>query len=370
MALTELFKNKFQKIYVDRASLNSPVAERFIQLFPNIIQITDGKPDLFSKGELTAQQYSLSKKTLFITPFVGHFFKRCPGAKKGLACCNYFVLNLGQQCDMDCSYCYLQSFINTPYMVIYSNIDKALEELETLYKDHKDSKVRIGTGEVIDSLSLDPLTLYSKHLIEFFRDKPNWNLEFKTKSNYVDQFLEQEHSGNVIVSWSINPQTVITNEEHLTASLSERLAAAKKCLDKKFQISFHIDPVVWHPEWKESYASLVQAITQSFSPSDFPYISIGALRFQPEQKNLMLERFGMKSWVNRAEMFKGAAGKMRYDQSLREEMFQFIIEQFKSNSPSWKVFLCMETPETWLKTTGSLPYKQEPIRSLFKPIGI
>jgi spore photoproduct lyase len=239
-----------------------------------------------------------------------------------------------------------------------------------MYKNGGGEKVRVGTGEVIDSLSLDPLTLYSRRLIEFFRDKPNWNVEFKTKSAFVDQFVDADHAGNVIVSWSINPQYIVENEEHKTASLHGRLAAARKCLDKKFQVAFHVDPVVWHPQWKESYSSLVDDICAVFKPSDMPYISLGALRFQPEQKDMMRERFGMKSWVNRAEMFSGAAGKMRYDRALREEMFQFIIGQFKAKDPAWKIFLCMETPETWLKTTGSLPYKQEPIRSLFKPIAL
>jgi len=364
------FAERFEKIYVDRASLNSAVAERFLNLFPERTEIVDGRPALFAKGELTADQYARSKRNLFITPFAGSFFKRCPGAKKGLACCNYFVLNLGQQCDMDCSYCYLQSFINTPYMVIYSNIEAALAELEAMYRDGGHEKVRVGTGEVIDSLSLDPLTLYSRRLIEFFRDKPNWNVEFKTKSSHVEQFLDVEHAGNVIVSWSINPQTVVANEEHRTASLAARLDAARRCLDKKFQIAFHVDPIIWHAEWKQSYSSLVDEVTARFSPDDMPYISLGALRFQPEQKDMMRERFGMQSWVNRAETFPGAAGKMRYDQELREDMFQFIIGEFKARNPRWKIFLCMETPETWLKTTGSLPYKQEPLRSLFKPIAL
>lgn len=367
---------KFEKVFIEQASLNSPLAERCLQLFPQEkIEIVSGKPQLFAKGDMSAEQYTKSKKNLFLTTHPGHFFKRCPGAKKGLACCNYFVLNLGQQCDMDCSYCYLQSFLNTPYTVIYTNIDQALIELSEIYQDHSQNKVRIGTGEVVDSLSLDPLTLYSHTLIDFFRDKPNWNLEFKTKSNYVEQFLvppfiKSPSAKNVIVSWSINPEYVVSQEEHGTATLAQRLDAARLCLENGFQIAFHIDPVIWHEGWKQNYQSLVNEISQRFSPNDFPYISLGALRFQTDQKDIMRERFGMKSWVNRAEMFKGSAGKMRYDQSLREEMFQFIIQAFKTKSPLWKIFLCMETPETWLNTTGSMPYKQDDLRSLFKPIAI
>ncbi len=362
---------KFEKVFIDQASVHSRLAEHCLSVFPSEkVEIVNGKPPSFAKGDMSAEAYRRSKKTLFLTDYAGDFFKRCPGAKKGLACCNYFVLNLGQQCDMDCSYCYLQSFLNTPYTVLYTNIQKALTELESLYKDHSSSRVRIGTGEVVDSLSLDPLTSYSHELVDFFRDKPLWNLEFKTKSNFIENLLSIEGSPHVIVSWSINPQYIVENEEHGTASLAARLTAARQCLDKGYQIAFHIDPVIWHEEWKENYSELVDQIHAQFVPEEMPYISLGALRFQPEQKDMMRERFGMKSLVNRAEMFKSATGKMRYDQSLREEMFQFIIKRFKDLNPKWKIFLCMETPETWLNTTGELPYRQDEIRSLFKPISL
>lgn len=362
---------KFEKVYIEKSSLQSPVANRCLDLFPSDkVSIVDGRPPFFTKGDMSAEDYSRSKKNLFLTQHPGDFFKRCPGAKKGLACCNYFVLNLGQQCDMDCSYCYLQSFLNTPYTVVYTNIEKALLEMQGIYNDHSQSRVRIGTGEVVDSLSLDPLTLYSQTLVDFFRDKPQWNLEFKTKSASIDVLLHTESSANVIVSWSINPQFVVEQEEHGTASLQERLNAARACLEKGYQIAFHIDPVIWHDDWMENYSKLVELIHQQFRPQELPYISLGALRFQSQQKDIMRERFGMQSWVNRAEMFKSSSGKMRYDQSLREEMFQFIIQKFKKLDPQWKIFLCMETPETWLNTTGDLPYKQDEIRSLFKPIHV
>lgn len=360
---------RFENVFIHHDSLESEVAQRAYEMFPREkIQVVADRPSLPDRGKLSVESFERSKKNLFITRHQGHFFKRCPGAKKGLACCNYFVLNLGLQCNMDCSYCYLQSFINTPYSIIYSNLDQALAELEDIYQKNQHDAVRVGTGEVIDSLSLDPLTLYSRKLIAFFKNKPKWRLEFKTKSDFVDQFLDCEHGNNVIASWSINPQPVISAEEHLTATLEERLAAAEKCLSKGFNIAFHMDPVIWHEDWKQNYTDLVMEITRRFRPKDLPYISLGALRFQPEQKDFMRERFGMDSMVNRAEVFKSSGGKMRYDQRLREEMFRWIIDTFKAQDPAWKIFLCMETPETWVNTTESLPYKQQDIAGLFKPI--
>ncbi|MCB9072369.1 MAG: hypothetical protein H6623_02015 [Bdellovibrionaceae bacterium] len=362
---------KYERIFIEETSLPSPVAQRILELVPNDkITVCQGKPDIPTSSEFTGEEYTRSKKLLFITKHPGTFFKRCPGAKKGLACCNYYVLNLGLQCDMDCSYCYLQSFINTPYTIVYSNLDEALNELQEMYDSAPNSPVRVGTGEVIDSLSLDPLSLYSRTLIEFFRGKPSWRLEFKTKSAYVEQFLDCSHDGNVIVSWSINPQHIVETEEHKTANLDERLRAARRALDKGFAIAFHIDPVIWHEEWQKNYSELIEKITTQFVPHEMPYISLGSLRFKSEQREMMRERFGMNSYVTRAEMFPGAAGKMRYDQTLREEMFAYIIGKFKEKSPQWKVFLCMETPETWINATGDLPMKKDDMRSLFRPLQV
>ena len=359
--------DKFDKVYIQEDQKDRPVSQRFIQLFQDKVEFVKESPPNIEQGPLSASQFSQSKRQIFIGKHPGSFFKKCPGFHKGLACCNYFVLNLGFQCDMDCSYCYLQSFINSNYLTIYSNIEDALKELASFTGLH-DQPLRVGTGEVIDSLSLDPLTLYSRELINFFKDYPKWRLEFKTKSDFVDQFLDCEHANNIIVSWSINPSSIVEQEEHKTASLTRRLLAAKKCLDKKFLLAFHIDPIIWHPEWKQNYGDLVDEIATRFSPQDIPYISLGALRFQPQQKNIMRERFGLDSLVTRGETFPSSDGKLRYDYDVRKEMFDFIIKRFKQHDPLWKIFLCMETPEAWIDTFGHSPHREKPLKTLFQPI--
>lgn len=360
-----------EHIFIDKASVSSEVAQRVMSVWAeDKWSIVDGEPLAEQKGRLSSEQFDRSKKLLHITPFKGKFFKRCPGSRPGLTCCNYFVLNLGLQCDMNCSYCYLQSFINTPIMKLYSNIDDALGELREMGTTLRDQSMRIGTGEVIDSLSLDEISLYSQKLIGFFKDYPNWRLEFKTKSNKVDQFLDVPHAGNVIASWSINPQAVIASEEHQTASLQERLEAARKARDKGFQVSFHIDPMIEHIGWEKNYPDLVDQICADFSPKEIPYVSVGALRFQPEQRHMMRDRFGGKSLVNQSELFPGHDGKYRYESGLRKRMYQSVLQAFKNQDPQWKVFICMENPETWLANYEAMPKSVDGLSELFdhKPI--
>lgn len=356
---------KIDRLYIDEKSRDSKLVGRLLPLFDSTkIEWVTKPPFASSRGDLSAREFDRSKRHLFITEFAGEFFKRCPGSKPGLLCCNYFVLNWGQQCDMNCSYCYLQSFINSPVMTFYSNLPKAFAELREMHKSMGAQKLRVGTGETVDSLSLDPLTGFAGDVIELFNEFPNWTVELKTKSAYVDQFLDVKHAGNAIVSWSLNPQPVIDSEEHGTASLDARLSAAERCLKKGFPVGFHLDPVIWHPEWKKNYDTLVDEICRRFRPAQIPFMSIGALRFQPEQRHLMRERFGMKSMVTSAEMFPSSDGKLRYPVKLRSEMFEHIRGRFLSHDPTWKIFLCMETPETWV---GASPFKRDDLKELFDP---
>lgn len=363
----------FDAVFINYESAESAVAQRLQTLFPkNKIHWVSAEPFPKAQGEMSASQYDRSKKNLYVTPFKGHFFKRCPGfnQKKAITCCNYHVLNLGLQCNMNCSYCYLQGYLNTPILTIFSNLDQALDELRATGNLDKETPLRIGTGEVVDSLSLDPLFLYSRPLIEFFRDYPNWHLELKTKSDYVEQFLNVEHNNNVIVSWSLNPQILIDSEEHGTASLEERLAAAQKCADAKFPIAFHLDPLIYHPEWKHNYKSLFERIVQQFTPNEVSNITIGTLRYTPEQRHLMRERFGMKSYVTSAEMFLSESGKLRYDSVMRNTMFQYVLDLFKSHNAKWNISLCMETPESWIATYEKMPSQIQELKPLYRPVQI
>ncbi|MFN8944321.1 MAG: radical SAM protein [Pseudobdellovibrionaceae bacterium] len=367
--ISQTIIEKFDKVFIDETSRSSKVAQRVLKYFPKEkIEIVIARP-VWEVGQ-RGTDFNKSKRLLYLTPFTGQFFKRCPGSsqKKVLNCCNYHILNLASQCDMNCSYCYLQSYLNDPLLKIYTNIDDALAELRQMAADFPESPFRVGTGEITDSLSLDEISLYSHDLIQFFAEFPKWTLEFKTKSNCVDQFLQIHHAKNAVVSWSINPQHIISKEEHGTASFQERIAAAQKAKQAGFQIAFHIDPMIFHEDWEANYTDLVQQICQNFSPEDVHVISIGALRFQPEQRHMMRERFGMNSYVTQAEMFPSEGAKLRYDSVLRQKMFQTVYQQFKQHNSKWKIFLCMETPETWIQSLESQPMSKDELKPLFRPL--
>src|SRR5205809_3776133 len=162
------------------------------------------------------------KRCLILMRHLGRFLKDCPGAGAEI-CCNYFVVNLASNCHMECTYCFLQSYLNNPAMLVFTNIEEMLAEVGGRLSREPGRFFRIGTGELADSLALDDLTQYSTRLVPFFGSLPNTILELKTKSDQVDNLQGLPHRGHTVVSWSINSKRITREEELKTATFEERL---------------------------------------------------------------------------------------------------------------------------------------------------
>ncbi|HSR68183.1 MAG TPA: radical SAM protein [Acidobacteriota bacterium] len=354
-----------QEILIEEAVADSLIAANVRSRLPEVPQrLFAGLEDLVEESRRSRPSIAQAKRQLVLCRHRGHFFKPCPaGTTKvgaGNVCCNYFVVNYASNCHMECSYCYLQAYLNLPQMVIYANHQDLLSELDQVFSSAPSSNFRVGTGELADSLALDPVTGYSRPLVEFFARRPNALLEFKTKSDCVEELLELDHRGRTVVSWSINPRAVQQSEEHKTASLEQRLRAAERCVQAGYPIVFHIDPVIRYPDWEAGYRSLVEEIFQRLPAASVPYISLGALRMTPRLKEIMRERFP-GSALPLGELVPCQDGKLRYFKPLRVEMLSKLRAWIEAASPATRVYTCMENADVWSRVFRSnrIPSQEE-----------
>ena len=63
---------------------------------------------------LLSRQHS-SQTTLLLALHRGRFLKACPGTAESYRCCLYQILHLGLGCNIGCSYCVLQGYLNNPF---------------------------------------------------------------------------------------------------------------------------------------------------------------------------------------------------------------------------------------------------------------
>lgn len=294
------------------------------------------------------------KRQLFICKNRGMFFKPCPGTRE-YQCCDYQVLNCGTNCPIDCVYCILQAYLNSPWLTFYVNIEQMFHELDTAFSENPDQFYRIGTGEFTDSLALDRLTGLSRRLIEFLGPRKNYVLELKTKSAVIENLENLKHHGNTIVAWSLNSTTIMQRQEIRSATLEERLAAAKQCSAWGYQLAFHFDPIIDHPDWKNQYQDTIDKLYNTVPAEDIAWISLGALRYIPSLKEIGIERFP-QSRIYFNEFIQGLDGKSRYFRPHRVELYKFIYGLLKERAAERTcIYFCMESDEIWQEVMGFVP---------------
>jgi len=334
-------KFKPSKIFVEKDVKNSYLVKNFKNAFPDVaIEEINLYSDYLRNNNFHITR--LKEPIIFLIKEKWDFLKPCPCTRAHLGC-GYWVLNLGFGCPYDCSYCYLQCYSNFPGIILPANIDDFFTEFDALYKKLK-KPIRIGTGEFCDSLALDEITQYSTKLIPYFKDK-NVFFELKTKSNRISNLLNISPPSNVVISWSLNPASLIKEEEMAAASLSERLLAAKAIQQKGYRVAFHFDPIIYSDDWKKTYRQTIKELYSLLKPP-FSWISLGTLRSHRRLKAITEMRFP-ESRIFYGELFLGEDKKLRYPLFLRHEIYENMVQWIREFDGQSPVYLCMENKDTW-----------------------
>lgn len=354
----------FKKIYIEKKYRDNNNVKK-------ILDKIDGMPpveyvnDLFSLVKSMPVVNNPAEKSgiLFLGGIRGDILKRCPGSL-GHICCNYYVINLYIGCPLNCTYCILQEYLNQPFTIINVDIEKIFDTLDNIFKKNK-KFYRIGTGELGDSLVYDPLTEFSKNFIRFFSNYQGNIFEFKTKTVFIDNIMQVDSPGNIVIGFSLNPEIVIKSHEGFSSSLIERLDAAKKLVKKGYKISLHFDPIINIADFDIKYFDLIKIIFNYISGKDIAWVSLGTFRYLPGLKK-MIEYNYPGTDILYDEFVLCSDKKYRYLKPVRLNLYKKIIKFLHSYDKDMLIYLCMESPEIWKKTLGYLPFKEEKLNLIFR----
>ncbi|MGB9629526.1 MAG: SPL family radical SAM protein [Thermodesulfobacteriota bacterium] len=360
-----MFPFQIEKIYLDEKVEKDWVTQKILEALPHLpLERVQDKRTTIKEVLSMHDPIGIGKKRLFITHFYGKRLKRCPGTSHHI-CCGYYVINPMTNCPMDCSYCVLQGYLNNPFLTLYSNWDSLLLEIELFLAQKVFPLIRIGTGELSDSLALESIFPISQILIPFFADREDSILELKTKSANVDSILNLNHRERTVVSWSLNPPSIIEKEEKGTVSLKDRLNSAKKCQEKGYPLGFHFDPIFCEEDWEEGYQETIHQLFKEIDPKRIIWLSLGGFRYPPELKSIVEERFP-ETRIFLGELFPGRDSKFRYLKEIRVELYRKMVDWLRAVDPDLFVYLCMESQEVWEKVFGWAPKNSRHLNQMFE----
>ena len=336
---------KPEKILLWDKTADNFESQRIISLFRNAeVEIIKNQKLSYSSRLSMVKALQDSKKILMIgetSSFINHFNG---DIGKNMRCFPYYKLTpLSNGCPYNCVYCYL-AYVYRKYgafVKINVNYDKMIKQIEK-FAANNSHKIHFNFGEMLDSLALDHITNLSTILVPLFKNINNIYLMMLTKSCNIDNLLKLEPNPQIVVSWSLNPQSIIEKYETGTASLNERINAAKQCQEHGYRIRFRIDPGILCNNWEIAYRSLIEKIFTHTEPEN---ITIGMLRLFKEHINL-----SMKAYNTSADLFNplnetAEDGKLRYAFRQRTEFYRFLIDTILSYNKKASIGICRESKE-------------------------
>ena len=306
------------------------------------------------RGRIGPQDYpSYQTGDLILARHQGSFLKPCPGTR-GYRCCGLQIIHFGLGCYLDCTYCILQSYLDTKALVVFGNLEEELRQLEQTLADPFSPLKRFCTGEFTDSLLLEDMTGLGAALVKLFARTNDRVLELKTKTTNVRILLDLDHGGRTIISFSLNAPEVSKHEEAKAPGLDRRLKAAADAVSSGYRVAFHFDPLIRHPDWAQGYQRTVERLFQAVPASQIAWISLGAFRYLPGLKDTV-RKVHPHSRIMDQEFILAADGKMRYVRPLRVEMYSRLLEFIRAASDEVCVYMCMESPRVWQEVFGYDP---------------
>jgi spore photoproduct lyase len=225
------------------------------------------------------------------------------------------------------------------------------------------TKLRIGTGELSDSLALDHILRFSRYIAPIVNKLYNIKFEFKTKSANVDNLLNMNPK-NIIVSWSLNPPEISLEHERFAAPVEKRILAGKSCAEYGYRLAFHFDPVLYFEDYKRAYGTLLEKIFNNIGEYSVDFISISTFRGPRELLSAIRKRKKVPNFL-RGDIIRGLDGKYRYFKTLRVEMLDFIVQNIKKAWPNVFIYLCMEHESLWQRFFGFDPCGRENFETFF-----
>ena len=211
-----MFKPK--AIYFEKEIINYPLGKELMDKYKDIPKIEiENHNNIEEMRKKSNKEFMDMKRNLIIGVRKTHKF--VPNHKTS----DFLVPYTSSGCTAACMYCYLVCNYNKcAYLRLFVNREKMLEKIiKTSESSEKELTFEIGSNS--DLILENTITQNLIWTIENFKDAKKGYLTFPTKFAMVDDILELNHRGKIIVRMSVNPKEIINKVEFGTSRLEQRI---------------------------------------------------------------------------------------------------------------------------------------------------
>ncbi len=239
-------------------------------------------------------------------------------------------------CVYDCRYCFLQGMFRSAHYVIFVNYEDFYDDIIKI-SDKNKRKTFFFSGYDCDSLALEPITEFTNNFLPLFKKLKQSTLELRTKSTQIRSLLETEVLTNIICSFSLNPNEIISQFEHKTPNLESRIRSIQKLSDAGWTIGLRFDPVVLTANFKKIYSRAFEQIFSSVQIDRIESITIGTFRVSADQIKKMLKDYP-NEWLYHTVTPK-SGNRIGYAHQTDKAIINWCKEQLSLHSESIPIYV-------------------------------
>ena len=197
----------------------------------------------------------------------------------GIGSSKNFYFSHMYNCIYDCRYCFLQGMYSSANYVIFVNFEDFDIAIKNTIEKNINSKLTFFSGYDCDSLALENVTGFAKHILSIFIKYPQAEIEFRTKSIQKQPFLSLKPMKNVILAYSLMPELMSNSLDNKAPSIVKRISVISELASKGWKIGLRFDPLIHGENWKELYKELLENLYNNISLNCLHSVSFGTLRF-------------------------------------------------------------------------------------------
>ena len=265
----------FGHIYVENDVADTEYVKNLLKKFKNstVVRISDYK-SVFGRKKQNVKKQSYNKN-LILAKAKGKLLY------KGSEYCNafgfdkFYYCSTVMGCIYNCAYCYLQGMYASSNITAFVNTEDFFREIESV-DDGKEMLMCCSYDS--DMLAVDGIFNMADKWIDFAQSRPNITFEIRTKSASAAPFNDRKPVENIIVAYTLSPESVAKEYEKFAPPASVRLDCAERLAKAGWRVRLCIEPVLAPVVNEKYYFELADEIIKSTYKYAFEDIVVGGFR--------------------------------------------------------------------------------------------
>jgi len=275
--------------------------------------------------------------------------------RTGIICQSAWKIHTICGCPFLCSYCYFAHCIN-----IMMNVEEYVDRLDD-YIEEAPGQTLYQWDNWSDVTCFEPEYGGAKLLVEYFAKfaqtgmsvPPKYLELYVGKSDNVDFLLDLDHRGHTICCWSLSGRTQSTEIEYRTASIDERIAAAKRCQEAGYHVRFRLSPIIPVRNWEAENREMIEALFAEVKPDVITFETLRFRDYNAIEREIDLSLLDPEF----LQAMRDAQGKKHpqgceIPHDFRRKVYRFIIDELErvgahGNMPLPPYALCRAPKVMW-----------------------